>query len=391
MKKADKKFGSKGSLYRVLLLVTYGAMLLGQFGRIELVTGVSVYLHELVLFWLLVIWLIDKEKVRVDKKTAKLYGAGGLFLGVAWLSLVVNLGFLGAGLMGSSLYLVRLMLYAGLWPMLADIKKRNILTWSIRDILIVVGVILGLTGLVQYVLIPDTTNLVLYGWDDHLYRAVGILFDPNFLGLVIVLTLVLLMFKKPLNFRLLILMLVTLGLTYSRSAYLALVSSIVAISYYRKSISMLLAGGVIVLVGLWLLPNRGGEGNNLIRIFSIQQRLESQRAAVEIWKSKPVLGVGFNAYKLYIGYENKYEYLPYRVSGPDNSFLLILSTTGIVGTLVFGNLVVELLRAHGSKRWLGVSLLVVAVHSMFNNSLFYPLVMVWVFSLLAEAGVTGNT
>jgi hypothetical protein len=73
-------------------------------------------------------------------------------------------------------------------------------------------------------------------------------------------------------------------------------------------------------------------------------------------------------------------------SGSASSLLLILATTGVLGFIIFVNLIYKLI-ADLAKNTYGLTflscLVAVLVHSLFVNSLFYPWVMGWMGLLLS--------
>src|SRR3989338_6680935 len=45
------------------------------------------------------------------------------------------------------------------------------------------GFFVGL-GLGQYIFLPDTRFLLSYGWDEHYWRLIGTVLDPNYMGVM---------------------------------------------------------------------------------------------------------------------------------------------------------------------------------------------------------------
>jgi O-antigen ligase len=118
-------------------------------------------------------------------------------------------------------------------------------------------------------------------------------------------------------------------------------------------------------------------------VYSIVQRGQSWQEGVNIWRQNPVFGVGFNTLRYYRRNQDTLGsdwQVTHAGAGLDNSFLFILSTTGIVGFLAYLNLL-----KHLWKRSIIIKLSLIAAmsHALFQNSLFYPLVMIWMWLLLA--------
>jgi len=128
-------------------------------------------------------------------------------------------------------------------------------------------------------------------------------------------------------------------------------------------------------VVLPLLPRPGGEGVNLLRLFSIEQRFDNYGEGFALWRRSPLLGVGFNTLR-----SVRNDFVSHSASGLDNSLLFVAATTGIIGLLFYLNLLRRLWQSGGEI--VKLSLIAVIVHSFFQNSLFYPLVMIWLWLLV---------
>ena len=259
------------------------------------------------------------------------------------------------------------------------------------------GVVSAVFGLVQYFFFPDARSLVFSDWDPHLYRVIGTFLDPGYTGFIYVFTLVLLAAKawaKKSKPKLLItyyLLLITvysaLVLSYARSAYLAFLAAVWTIAYLKKSVKFGLVASLLLAFTLLILPRPAGEGVRLERQNSIWSRFSSWQKAISIWREKPIFGVGFNTYR-YIqakkGFLGEDWQESHAGAGADSSFLFILATTGVTGLTVYLSLLFAMVKKGFKKRSfiLLLTLAAVFIHSFFNNSLFYPWVMVWVWILM---------
>lgn len=222
--------------------------------------------------------------------------------------------------------------------------------------LLIAAILFLVIGLFQYLLLPDARFLAYLGFDDHYFRLIGSLLDPNFTGLVLV---VFTLLAPKIFF---IIPLLALALTFSRASFLALAVSLIYLSVVKKRfklLSLLLVLGILI----YFVPKPFGEGVNLLRTFSIVSRFENQKQALAIFFENPILGVGFGPRKI------------------DNSFIFVLATTGIIGFLVFS--------AFLKKAWQSTAdplakaaLLAILAHSLFNNSFFYPPILALFFLLL---------
>ena len=118
-----------------------------------------------------------------------------------------------------------------------------------------------------------------------------------------------------------------------------------------------------------------------------QARIQSWENALIIFKDHPVFGVGFNNYRTSETADFSFP-LAHHVSGPDNSYLFILATTGILGAAAFGWFGYRLVRVLRRDSWFLASVGAVAMHALFNNSWFYNFIMLWMVAITAEGLVT---
>lgn len=338
------------------------------FGQLTKVPGlpptINLYLHDLIISLIFVLWLFTKPKIK-----SKLLKPLSYFLVVCLLSLIIAIpNFTTIQILTSSLYLVRFLVYSSLIFSLKDLKL------PIKKYLIYSALALGIFGMLQYLFWPDTRFLASAGWDDHYYRVISTFGDPSFVGLILLLGLILTFVTKASPWFYPIL-LIPLFLTYSRSTYLALLTAILGYSIIKKQLKFLLLA-VLVLTVLPFLPRPGGAGVKLERVFSIKQRLDNYQDSLTIIKQKPILGVGFNTLRYY-----KNEPLSHAGAGLDSSLLFIFATTGIVGLFSYLNLLKSIFK---QSLVFKLSLIAVFIHALFQNSLFYPWVLIWLFSLTAD-------
>ncbi len=260
-------------------------------------------------------------------------------------------------------------------------------------------------ALIQYCLYPALRNLYYLGWDEHLYRAFGTFLDPNFLGIFLGLYLLFLLHdflskseqisttRRILLTTFLVITPVALFLTFSRESYLI---TLVGIGVYlaiskRFSVKLLSFAGIFLatIIILFLLFGAKSEGTRILRTASIAQRFQSDVHALLIFAKSPAIGVGYNLYRFA---QEKEGYLDatsadifHAGAGPENSYLLVLATAGIVGILVYGYFwkrFLTLQLKNKEKSLLISSSVLYLLSGLFINSLFYPLLLVWYFLLL---------
>jgi len=390
----------------------------GQLTKIPLAflnsPDVHLYLIDIVLFLLVLGWgiwrfLIEKKKYQLPPLAKPIF----LFTALGGLSLAVNSPLFSGREVGVGfLYLLRWIFYAGLYFVLFDLKERWIwLKKNLLCFLTIIGSMVGILALVQYFLWPNLKALEVLHYDPHFYRVVGTFLDPGFTGIILVLTLILLVnngscltfspvrhprfaagarreflyVSHPFNLLLIIVVYVTLALTYSRASWLAFLVGIMIIILMKKAWKILPVLLVLVVATFYLLPRPAGEGGKIERTYTIEARLTNYRQALIIAKDHPFFGVGFNTYRYAqrnYGFIEKDWQVSHAGAGVDNSWLFVLATTGILGFVSYLWLYWKALGRF--KNILVVSsLTAVFIHSFFLNSLFYPWVMAWLWLLLA--------
>ena len=130
------------------------------------------------------------------------------------------------------------------------------------------------------------------------------------------------------------------------------------------------------------------ENINLFRLNSSVERISDINKGLTIFRDHFLFGVGFDSYR-YAQYRYHYE-IPIQpnpvhdASGTDNSFVFILATTGIFGFASYCYLWFKLFKkAWGRKNYYSLifitSSIGLFISSLFNNSLFYAEIMIWMW------------
>lgn len=212
------------------------------------------------------------------------------------------------------------------------------------------------------------------------------------MGLIIVfgliISMVLFLETKSKGYLFLIMFLLgSLAFTYSRASYLAFFVGVVFIGIYKRKMIMAAFVTLSLLVVVLLLPTSANHVLQFTRTFSAVARVENYKTTFQIFSKSPVLGVGFDnlclAYQKYIGIQ---DFSSHACSGSDSSLLLILTTAGVVGLIVFIFAVVNIafrLPRGLDTRILASSFAALLTHGLFSNSMFYPWIMGWMLILLA--------
>ncbi len=349
------------------------------------------------------IFLINfKKQPQKLKKIDKCFLAFG---GTATLSLLFNLSSLDRKeALTAFFYLLRLWSFIGVFFSFSKIPLHHKKSKIFLTLLISSGIFTAITGFLQYWLYPDLGPLTSLGWDPHLYRLAGLLFDPNFTGLYLVFTFLILtglfLSSKTKNKKgILFLMAISylaLALTYSRSSYLALLIGIFFLFWWQKKRIFFIFFGAFFALTLISLPKPAGEGVNLSRTSTIYFRLENYQEGLSLFTKKPILGWGFNTYRYArekaLGIK---EDIPqHSGAGNDASPIFILATTGILGFFLFFKTLLETLFSFppvNLKNQVVLTLILAFfVHSFFNNSLFYPPLALFLLSFLGMASAKNH-
>lgn len=390
-----------------LVYLTVLSISIGELARIHLAGDLVLNLLDVIALLTVIVYIIQvvRKKINLPKKEIILTLSLFPFFGLV--SLIINSFSLSLlQFLASMMYLFRWIVYAMLFFVIVGLKETS--KKRVMMILIADSIFILIVGFLQYLFYPSLQNLYYLGWDDHVNRLFSVFFDPNFAGAFLVFSFLLFTWRffqnsqekrtrKHYFFGILsFLSLLAIFLTHSRSALVMLFVSSCILFYLlqqKKIIIMILL--FIVLIFLLPLPKRYTENSNLFRITSLQARVETTQFAFNIITNHPFIGVGFNTLR-YVkekqGLSNTVNaYLSHADSGLDNSFLFVLATTGGIGFIMFAFLWVSLLKRlfnnyRKDKSFFAImviaSVLGLFVDSLFINSLFYPVLMVWIWILL---------
>jgi glycosyltransferase involved in cell wall biosynthesis len=361
---------------RYLMVMPWILLPFGQLLRAE-TAGHAWYGFELfmglAIVWSMLCGLVSKKSVKAFPE---------LWLLVFWMGCSFVISLVTTVQFGGGLYVLRFLLYVLYLHVFIDALKHWL--FVAVDGLIhyeMAGLLVG--GVGQYLIMPDMRWLRWFGWDDHYYRMIGLLFDPNYLAILILLFMVFAFFTFTHWKRMAVLSILSAALvaTYSRTVWLLTASLGLLVCVYRRSVRVILVG-VFGCILLWLLlPKPGGEGVNVLRSFSITTRFGSWSKAISVWKQSPVIGVGYNRYGEYSNSTNQLG-IPYHPSSPDSSWLQVLSTMGIVGLGIFMWMWLVWWRRY-TNPMIRVSLVCIGLHACTNNTFFYPWILLWMWLLFA--------
>jgi O-antigen ligase len=327
----------------------------------------------------------------------------GIFILIGFASLLINSANLSTTeFLESAFYCVRWISMFFLTIIVFNEPKRH--KTQIVWLLFLTAFVLSAAGFIQLQLLPvlnETTYELDLGWDPHVNRLFATWFDPNFLGGYLAFILPLLIgtaLDKPTWRKYLIpigaVILVALILTFSRSSYLALLAGLTIFGLI-KSRKLLLTSLLILLIAVSVTPQLQSRTASLVdsakSVFtedytlpdqSSRLRFESWSIAFQLLEENPVLGHGYNRYK-HAALEHKLIVDPEKHSstGSDSSLLTILATTGRLGFMPFIAIYFLLIkqawqhRRHGYAAGLLGALIGLFIHSIFVNSMLFPLFM----------------
>lgn len=381
---ATKSKGLENFIEKLLLGLLVLALPLSELTRINF-KEIAITLLDIGVVTSVFLWLFLKRKFPRSNFSRPIL----IFAAILFISLAVNLLRLKSNeFFASSLYLIRWIFYALLYFVVLDLSS---IKKKIGNAMTIGGAVIVLLGFVQYFFYPDLRNLFYAGWDEHLYRMfTWTFFDPNFAGSFFVLYFLFL--SNKLNFKnkktiiLPLITLVAIFLTFSRSAYIMLAVGIFVQSLFLKQKKAAFIFLLLIIGSIFILSKISfkSEGTNLLRTASGEARIDSIKNAITIFKDHPIFGVGFNSYRYA---QRKYGFLYERKmtvhsgAGTDNSFLFVLATSGIVGFTGFLYLLLKILSIKDSLVLSSIFALV--INSLFINSLFYPPIMLWMWTLIA--------
>jgi O-antigen ligase len=264
---------------------------------------------------------------------------------------------------------------------------------------------LAIAGFIQLKIAPsfvETTYELDLGWDPHSDRLLATWFDPNFVGGFLAIAALLMLgtaydrprWRIPLAASGLI-VLAALALTLSRSSYLALIAGLGIFGLLRDR-KLIIIGALVLTLATATIPQVQDRVQSLadaaISTFtqdytlpdqSSRLRFESWQNGWELFVDQPIIGHGYNRYKdasLQAGLT--VDPAIHSSSGSDSSILTILATTGIVGLIpflaIYLTLAVTAWRIRKKSAYAAAflaALTALAMHSIFVNSLLFPLIM----------------
>ena len=357
----------------LLLLGIFISLLAGQFARIELINALAnVYIHEFLLFIFIIKSLI-KNGITPITRMVKSRTVLFLFVlfGGSFIFSINEFTVLQNGI--SFLYILRIMLYVvfGIY-LFATMKRDKNMRVILFTFIYSFSILLLIITAIQYIFFPNFWGLYAFGWDPHLYRASGIYLDV-FIAAALYGLLALFWYIKK-HMVLSLFFVIALILSFSRSAYIAFVVSIIYLFITQKKGKELFISLSLFALCVILIPKPFGEGGNLMRTSSIKSRMLDYTLGLTLWQKKPILGFGYNRIRfakehhMLIAQDDR----SHSLASFHSSFLIILVTTGIVGLLSSIYLLGKLFVKYPQLR---VYFVYILTMSLFDNVLLHALVL----------------
>lgn len=329
---------------KYLLITLVLSLGFGQLLRFEYF-GVPIYLHDILVMLILA---LQGRTLKVSYLRSTIYQLRLFLIGLALGWLYALLYYPITQLLVPTLYTLRLLAYLALYFQLPTSNYQ-----IPRIYFYISGITTLVIGLVQYVLLPDMRIFQYLGWDDHLSRLTLPHFDPTFTAVMLVLTL---LSVPTISYLLSPIILLAILLTYSRSVWLSLVLTGMI---FIKNKKIFLLSSILLLASIFVLPQKFGEGTNLLRTYSISSRLMSDVNIVKDVGWNLLIGQGMNTFPR---------------NSINNSYLYLLATTGVLGLAGWGMLMFSLYTKSIHKPML----IFFFIASLFNNVMFYPFALLWV-------------
>jgi len=375
-------------VYVALYGLFFCLLSLGQLQRTTQVLPVSGYIHEFVMLAIVGWWAWRNVDIHhlAPPRPPKV-----ILITIAW--------FLLTSIIGQSQQFEILQLLSGLrfifysiflfvtWKISSAHKSKVFSLFPVISLLY-----MWLLGILQYIFIPDTRFLRLLNWDDHYYRMIGTIFDPNFLGILLVILIGFCWFVyqqsankwQPYILAIILLLSFTQAFTISRASYLAFLGFLAWIclhvyltnknrqkQFFTWSFSLIMV--LFGVLGYFIAPKPGGEGVNITRTSTIEAR--------QVYLNTQVINLDTQTVLIGQGLFWRQESSPDSLSRgllPDNLGMLFIQGGGVIGLVLAVSVLYLIFRylQHRSVIFAAL-LLAVLIHSQFNNTLLQPFVFLY--------------
>ncbi len=372
---------------KILIYSTFFFFIFGQLGRIHIPDQpIYFYLYELFITLTTIIFIFKYKRQpfkNIEKKLPL-----SLFLLWMGVSFVISLFFysLNENII-ASLYAMRLTMY-GVYIVYLFHHVSSTKLKLVVPLIMTSGLIL-LVSILQFFLYPDIGNIAYLGWDPHISRLVGVFLDPPIAAGMFFLSGWYLVYqaqkakRQYLLIALLVITFILIVLTYSRGAFLAILSVILLFGISLKRYKMAVVMIVTIIILILLIPKAQTESINLMRTTSITARLEDYGKGFEIWQKNPIFGIGYNHIRFekekYIDEVFVEDYNPsHGIASFHSSFMIILVTGGVGGLALFSYILFVLSR---KNTYFLMCVVFLSIISLFDNVLLHPFILFFLGAL----------
>lgn len=374
----------------LLLSLIAAALLFGQLGRISLGNGVQFYVLEL-LVGFHVILLLVRERAAIKR----LWASRGIeikkifkqhinliHISTAWFAYVVALYLLTmwgkhpSDNIKAGMYIARVGVFAFYFVLLL---ASNIQSKIVGKLLRAVAVIMPTLCLLQYIFVPDLRFLAQVGWDPHMYRAVGLIFDPPIAGVMLGILFFISLVKD--NRVAIVLNFLAIIFLFSRSTYVAVGSVTFLYFLYLRKYTMSFVWVLVLGLAIYLAPKTipaymNLESSKIERVSTVLSRKVEIENGFRAWLSSPIFGIGYNR----VGEYKKTRPSIYgsnviinHSSSAFHSFWLTqLAMTGVVGFSLLAG--AYLLAMRKNILW-ALTLTIPTLVGILDNVVFHPFVL----------------
>jgi len=368
--------------HSILLLGILLMMSLGQLVRFSITPFIAVSVFDVALLTHLTWLFFTLKKESFHRKELLLSLALLTIFGLSWLPQLVNNQLWIPGIAK----VIRLGAYV-LWAILVigRVKKT-----AIQTNLIAFFASYSWLSIIQLLLMRDLRWLAIFGWDDHLNRVIGPLFDPNFSGVIFVIGALVSLFlyatkatklPKKIPLFLFFTQIMLLFFTFSRSGYLAILGGLIwlfPLLFSRKKLPRVnpkmiaISFFTLIFTGISfiLLQQGGGAGTTLTRTFSAVARYQADAAYLTQMDSfgELLFGKGMFNRAISIGQGTAQQ--------PNNFVVNLIWGTGTLGiTLISATIWYFRSFIEKMNSWQLAIVVSLLIHALFNASLFHPVVL----------------
>ena len=300
-------------LHSLLLSIECTLLLMGQFGRISIRGAGSFYALEVVMaiHTVIAVGSVMYQRKRAIKAVLQdMLARPTSRLALWWLGFVTTVWLLTTPYspprdnLVAFLYIFRIAaLGAYAYFVMPQITKAQALS-CIRILALLVPFI----AILQYTLLPDLRFLAAYGWDPHMYRAVGTIFDPpligSLFGMLLMWSIVHMSARQSRGewwrtWSTMIVLYVATIFLFSRSTYLAVLFSVLAFLIKRKkwalsAVWVILFALSVVIAPLTIPSYSTLESAKIIRTSTVSSRSIEIKNGLIAFINHPVWGIGYN-------------------------------------------------------------------------------------------------